>query len=598
MNLYVEKLDKLEEISSTKYYTEFVEGFKELRDWAESEGLSDKVRLAQYEIEICSLHEKNPILSIEKKESRFVSMVGYTDGTEWPDINIFTDEQFQYYEERLLETNNIFLKVRYSDFLFECGNKKIKMNKYQISQYLLSSLKDTIEHYQHNEEDYEYISAISRLVEVSLLMGNEEKLTEAIELIYSRLIQWNEKLEYRWTFELSKLLRVVLKTKFKHVISETLSNFILEVLENARNKYFTEKEYHFHKMFCEELIEYRKVKLISSERVEELLLEIGLSYELEADYQQGREEKSLMVKAHFLEMAMRHYADIGEKEKIDEMKILIKQTYEDYEQSGEMGVISVPFQISTEVIDGIITNYTSSDIQNSLDEIAYSNQFIPDIDEIGKQVVKQTEKFPLQSMVSKSIVNDGKKVDHTITEEDSHRIEFVSNYLLNLNINLEIFLKKIFEKLIEDYNLDSKEIMKKIDRWGLLDDRNRPFVETGIQKFFEEDYISSMHILIPQFESTLRRMFANVGYPTTSIKKGTAQHEETFNEFLNREDIKSSLGENVHKLIQIVMVEQSGLNLRNEIAHGLIKFSEITKTKNILVIYLYLILTRYSISNE
>jgi hypothetical protein len=46
------------------------------------------------------------------------------------------------------------------------------------------------------------------------------------------------------------------------------------------------------------------------------------------------------------------------------------------------------------------------------------------------------------------------------------------------------------------------------------------------------------------------------------------------------------------------MVEQAGLNLRNEIAHGLIKFSDITKTKCIIVIYLFLVLTRYSITNE
>lgn len=51
--------------------------------------------------------------------------------------------------------------------------------------------------------------------------------------------------------------------------------------------------------------------------------------------------------------------------------------------------------------------------------------------------------------------------------------------------------------------------------------------------------------------------------------------------------MKSTLGNDVHKLIQIVMVEQSGLNLRNEIAHGLIELSNINYTKCILVIYLF-----------
>lgn len=598
MNKYIEKIKEVESITNTNYYTEFVDKFVRMRDWAESEGIHDKAQLAQYEIEICSLHQRNPIILVNKKESRFTAKFGDKNGAEWPDIKKFTDEQFKYYEERLIETDNIFLKVRYSDFLFEYGNKKISRNKYQVSQYLLSGLVEISNHYRYSGENHQYISAVGRLVEVSLLMGNEEKLNEAVHLIFSVLTEWNRKAEYRWTFELSKILRTVLSSKFKEIVPEEFSAFIIEVLENVRKKYLEEKEYHFHRMFCEELIEYRKLNLISLEQEGGLQLEIGKSYELESENQQGRQNKSLMVKAHFLELAMRHYANIGEREKINEMKILIKQAYEQYEQSDEMATISVPLEIPSDVIDSIVSRYISSDIQSALDNLAYSNQFIPKVNEIENQVTNSEEAFPLQSLISKSIISDGKKIDHTLTEEDSKNINFVSNYMLSLNLNLEILIKTIFEKLVSEFHLNVDDIMEKFNRWGWLDDRNRPFVENGIRKFFEDDYIGSIHILVPQFESTLRRFFANIGFPTTSIKKGTAQHEETFNEFLNREDIKISLGENVHKLIQIVMVEQSGLNLRNEIAHGLIKLSDITKTKCILVIYLFLVLTRYSITNE
>ena len=598
MNQYIEKIKEVESITSTKYYTEFKDGFLKIRNWAESEGILDKAQLAQYEIEICSLHQENPIISENKKESRFAAIIAYTNGTEWPDIKKFIDDQFRYYEKRLLETDNVFLKVRYSDFLFEYGNKKISKNKYQISQYLLSGLVEMSDHYRCIEENHEYISALARLVEVSLLMGNEEKLKEAVHSILSQLTEWNNKTEYRGTFELSKLLRAILNSKFKEIVSGEFLIFMIEVLENARKKYLEEKEYHFHRMFCEELIEYRKLNLVSLEQEGKLQLEIGKSFELESENQQGRQDKSLMVKAHFLELAMRHYANIGEREKINDMKILIKQTYEQYEQSDEMATISVPLEIPSDVIDSIVSRYISSNIQSALDNFAYSNQLIPKVNEIEQQVTNSEESFPLQSLISKSIISDGKKIDHTLTELDSKNLNFVDNYMLSLNINLEVLIKTIFEKLIAEYHLNVDDIMEKFNRWGWLDDRNLPFVEKGIKKFFEDDYISSIHILVPQFESTLRRFFANIGFPTTSIKKGTAQHEETFNEFLNREDIKISLGENVHKLIQIVMVEQAGLNLRNEIAHGLIRFSDITKNKCILVIYLFLMLTRYNINNE
>ncbi|RIN28382.1 DUF4209 domain-containing protein, partial [Staphylococcus succinus] len=155
-------------------------------------------------------------------------------------------------------------------------------------------------------------------------------------------------------------------------------------------------------------------------------------------------------------------------------------------------------------------------------------------------------------------------------EEDNKTINFNSNYMNHLNINVELLLKAIFDKLISEFEISTEDFMQKFNRWELLDNKNVHFIEHGISRFLEKDYLSALHILVPQFESTVRRMFSKVGYSTTSIRKGNTQQEVTFNEFLLRDDVKSAFGNDVHKLIQIVMVEQSGLNLRNEIAHGLI----------------------------
>ncbi|PCF86322.1 DUF4209 domain-containing protein [Staphylococcus intermedius] len=592
MERFKAKVNDLELIETTKNYTEFREEFKKVRDWAENENLKNEAKLAQYEIEIFSLCERNPILSKNKKERRFKALIGFTDGREWPDIQKFTDNQIKYYEQRLNETKNLFLKTRYSDFLFEFGDKKTAKNKYEISQYLLSCLVELI---SHSSEGYTYISILARLVEVSLLMGDKEKLKNAVELIYLQISKLDDNNEHRWLYELSKLTREILKSTHKKIISEDHSNKIIDVLENAIKNYFEAKNYHLHRIFCEELIQYRKFSLISSERISELQKEIGESYELEAEYQQGRENKSLLVKAKFLELAMEHYKNIGKKEKIDEMKILVRSTYEEYEESNEMSLIRIPIEFPEDKIDKFVEHFTSSDIQNSLDIIAYSNDLIPKITEIENQVDKLSKEFPLQDLIPKSLLKDGKKIVETTTKENNKKINFNSNYMYYLNINVELLLKAIFDELISEFEVSTEDFMQKFNRWELLDDRNVPFIERGISRFLEKDYLSALHILVPQFESTVRRMFSKVGYSTTSIGKGNTQQEITFNEFLLRDDVKLFFENDVHKLIQIVMVEQSGLNLRNEIAHGLIELSDINYTKCILVIYLFLILTRYYI---
>ncbi|RIN28719.1 DUF4209 domain-containing protein, partial [Staphylococcus succinus] len=313
----------------------------------------------------------------------------------------------------LNETNNLFLKVRYSDFLFEYGDKKITKNKYEISQYLLSCLIELISHYS---EGFSYTSVLARLVEVSLLMGDMEKLKKAIELMYLQISEFDDNNEYRWLYELSKLTREILNSNQKKIILEGHSNKIIVVLENAIKNYFEDKNYHLHRIFCEELIQYRKFSLISIERISELKKEIGKSYELEAEYQQGRKNKSLLVKASFLEKAMKHYKEIGEREKINEMKILVKRTYEEYEKSNEMSIIRIPIEFPEEEIDKVIEGFISSDVQISLDKIAYSNDLIPKITVIKNQVDKLSKEFPLQDLISKGLLNDGKKIVETTTE--------------------------------------------------------------------------------------------------------------------------------------------------------------------------------------
>ncbi|KDP52938.1 PF13910 domain protein [Staphylococcus aureus subsp. aureus CO-98] len=595
MEKFKEKVNDLEAIKTTRYYTEFVEKFKKIRDWAKNENLKNEAKLAQYEIEIFSLCEKNPILSKNKSEKRFVATISFDDGREWPDIQKFTNDQIKYYEQRLNETNNLFLKVRYSDFLFEHGNKKITKTKYEISKCLLSCLVEILTYYS---DDFNYTSVLARLVEVSLLMGDREKLEKAIELIYLKMDEFDYNNEYSYVYELSKLIREILKSKHKKIILENHLNKIIIVLEKAIKNNFEDKNYYLHRVFCEELSQYRKFDLISSERRSELKKEIGKSYELEAEYQQGRNNKSLLVKANFLEKAMEKYMEIGEREKSNKMKILVKWTYEEYENSNEMNLIRIPIEFPKEEIDKIIEGFISSDVQISLDKIAYSNDLIPKITVIEDLVDKLSKEFPLQGLISKGLLNDGKKVVETTTEEDNKTINFNSNYMHHLNINVELLLKAIFDKLISEFEISTEDFMQKFSKWELLDNKNVPFIEHGISRFLEKDYLSALHILVPQFESTVRRMFSKAGYSTTSIRKGNTQQEVTFNEFLLRDDVKSTLGNDVHKLIQIVMVEQSGLNLRNEIAHGLIELSNINYTKCILVIYLFLILTRYSIEKN
>jgi hypothetical protein len=105
MEEYKNKVKQLERISYSEYLSEFVREFKKIRDWAKEKGLVMFEKMAQYEIEVLSLHDQTPIVKINDR-GRFIPMIEYKDGTKWPDIENFTGEQIAYYEQRLEETEN------------------------------------------------------------------------------------------------------------------------------------------------------------------------------------------------------------------------------------------------------------------------------------------------------------------------------------------------------------------------------------------------------------------------------------------------------------------------------------------------------------
>ncbi|MGT0202498.1 hypothetical protein ACVNPX_10345 [Staphylococcus aureus] len=59
----------------------------------------------------------------------------------------------------------------------------------------------------------------------------------------------------------------------------------------------------------------------------------------------------------------------------------------------------------------------------------------------------------------------------TTTEEDNKTINFNNNYMHHLNINVELTLKAIFDKLISEFEISTEDFMQKFNKWELLDNK-------------------------------------------------------------------------------------------------------------------------------
>lgn len=138
----------------------------------------------------------------------------------------------------------------------------------------------------------------------------------------------------------------------------------------------------------------------------------------------------------------------------------------------------------------------------------------------------------------------------------------------------QIFSEHILQKA-EDNRIKETDLMPLVS--------NNPFVPPGREKLFAKglyagligDFITSTHILIPQIENSVRYLLLKRGVITSGIdnKNNGIQKEDNLNSTLypsKYPQITSICDEDTLFDIRGLLIEHSGSNLRNRMAHGLI----------------------------
>ena len=105
---------------------------------------------------------------------------------------------------------------------------------------------------------------------------------------------------------------------------------------------------------------------------------------------------------------------------------------------------------------------------------------------------------------------------------------------------------------------------------------------------FQSDFITSAHILCPQFENMIRVLLNNNGVSTSHIDDNKVQDEKGLSTLMNLSEMVELLGENLCFEIKTIFTDSKGFNLRNNIAHGLLDDAHALTTGNVYAWHLTL----------
>jgi hypothetical protein len=93
----------------------------------------------------------------------------------------------------------------------------------------------------------------------------------------------------------------------------------------------------------------------------------------------------------------------------------------------------------------------------------------------------------------------------------------------------------------------------------------------GIRAWERNDQVKAAHVLIPQIEHALRTIADGLGLPITKAHPKISETSVAIGlgDILNNDSVVEALGPDATLHFQALYADPRGMNLRNEIAHGL-----------------------------
>lgn len=318
----------------------------------------------------------------------------------------------------------------------------------------------------------------------------------------------------------------------------------------------------------------------------EMTVAVAEGWVKEAVARTASESPSHMVAASFYENAIQTYRTVPRNqrsthrinERIAELRTHLNDSGE--RALGEMQLIQTPGVDITQLIENARKSVTGKSTQHAL--LAFVNLHRgANAKELRDSALQRIRQFPLQSLFSATVMSrDGRVIakrpamslgaELTSDDEIAIRAEMIRDYGIRVSLAVRGSIWPALEMLLLEHRL------REVDFIALA--RNSPIVPKDRAGLFgkalfagyERDFVTALHLLIPQIEHLVRMHLKQAGAKTTNIDKDGIQNENGMSNLLGLSEVVQVFGEDLTFELNSLFCDAFGPNLRNELAHGLL----------------------------
>lgn len=329
----------------------------------------------------------------------------------------------------------------------------------------------------------------------------------------------------------------------------------------------------------------------------EMTVSVAESFVEEADARISSEKPSHIAANMSYEDAIKTYRTIPHDKRaihnIDErIAELHRRLSESGEKSvGEMGKISSPAIDIHPEIEKARNAVRGKDVVEALDAFVNLYHFARK-KEIREEAIKIIQNNPLHAFFPATMIHkDGRVIakhpgmnfGSTPSDDDEIviRKEMVDYYRIQIDFLVRANILPALEVMLLEHRLREADFM------GLV--RQSPLVPPGRERLFakalfagfDRDFVTALHLLVPQVENMVRYHLKLVGVKTTTLDSDGIETENSLSTLMKLAEVETVFGEDLAFEIRSLFCDPFGPNLRNEVAHGLLDDGDCRSTYSV-----------------
>jgi hypothetical protein len=478
--------------------------------------------------------------------------------------------ELEFLSNIIREIRNKKIRARVADMLWlTMRNRNINHAQVAIADYALPRISSDIWNYEERD-------ILERRIQLCKSIGSPGKsVLSCIESEIQDAIEPEDPAN-------SILVLGLSETAFKYFPrSALIANAAEKCLKFGENNLSDGNQFNARAFFEKASQLFKKIG--DKEKWIETLVKIAGCYEFEAT----KGQQSNIVAAHFYEAAIQRLREIPNSERVSrQLDRKITQLRDALRVAGEhsldeMRTVSSPgFDIS-DIVEWTTKRIEGKPIVDAL--LIFANLHAPpDIENLRKEVIAEIEEFPLSNLFPSTYISkDGRTIAKqrgTSTadggNDDLINGKMIQNHMLDIDIAVN-------SRIIPAHNVISFEhIVSEADLYTIVS--SSPFVPSdrarifslGLYLGFHRDFISAIHILVPQLENLVRYHLRNHGESTTILDENGIENEMSLSGLMKNRKVSEIFGHNLAFQLRCLFTDPIGPNLRNNLAHGLLDYHD------------------------